>query len=311
MKISVIIPVYNEHEVLPELLSRLKTVLSHLSADYEIIFVDDGSSDSSAQIITLAHETDDNIKLIQFSRNFGHQTAVSAGIDFSTGDCVIIMDADLQDPPEFIATLLQYWKNDYQVVYAIRKKRKEGIFKRLAYKAFYRILRKLSDIDIPLDTGDFCLMDQTVVQHLKEMPERNRFVRGLRAWIGYRQIGIEYERDKRFAGEVKYTFSKLLKLAFDGLLSFSYVPLRLATLLGFTVSAFSFLCGLLVTVLRMTTDYVPQGWTSTLVIVFFLGGIQLITIGIIGEYIGRIHDEVKQRPLYIAKQLIGFKLNKN
>lgn len=306
-KLSVIVPAFCEEEVIETSYQRLKNALSALSGfDSEIIFIDDGSSDRTLDHLRAIAGSDAMVKVLSFSRNFGHQVALSAGIDRAGGDAVVIIDADLQDPPEFIPDLIRKWQEGYQVVYAIRKKRKEGFLKKAAYSIFYRMLRRLSNIDIPVDTGDFCLIDRTIVQHLKRLPERNRFVRGLRSWIGYKQIGLEYERDRRFAGEVKYTMGRLMKLAFDGFISFSNVPLRLASLFGFIVSSLSFLGGAIVIFSKYVADYTPQGWTSTLVIVFFLGGIQLITIGIIGEYIGRIYDEVKQRPLYIVREEINF-----
>ncbi|MCB0490644.1 MAG: glycosyltransferase family 2 protein [Cyclobacteriaceae bacterium] len=305
--ISLVIPVFFEEENIKACYSRVKTALQSLPFQkQEIIFVDDGSKDRTLPLLKEIVNIDSSVKIISFSRNFGHQTAVTAGLKRCRGDVVVILDADLQDPPEFISTMLTKWREGYKVVYAVRTKRKENIAKRLAYAGFYRILQRLSDIPIPLDTGDFCLMDKVVVQHLNSMPERNRFVRGLRSWVGFRQVGIPYERDRRRAGEVKYTLPKLIKLAIDGLFSFSQFPLRLTTLFGLIVSSLSFVGGLIAVVLKYTDIYTPRGWTSTLVIVFFLGGIQLIAIGIIGEYVGRIYDEVKQRPQYVVEEEINF-----
>lgn len=301
--LSVLIPMFSESEVVLECYERVKTVLQSLDPmDHEILFVDDGSKDNTLELLKAIRKKDDSVRVISFSRNFGHQAAVTAGLERTRGHAVIIMDADLQDPPELIPKLIEKWQSGFQVVYAIRRKRKEGWFKRMSYTAFYRLLKKLADVDIPLDSGDFCLMDRIVVDQLNRMPERNRFVRGLRSWIGFRQIGLEYERDRRHAGEVKYTIPKLIKLGLDGLLSFSYTPLRLATFLGFITSSISFVSGIAVMISKYVADYTPRGWTSTLVIVFFLGGVQLITLGIIGEYIGRVYDEVKKRPVYIVEE---------
>ena len=303
---SVVIPIYNEQEIIPELYNRLTKVLSQYQEPYEIIFIDDGGSDKSVEILKDFQKNDGHIKIISFSRNFGHQIAVCAGIDHASGDAVIIMDGDLQDPPEVLPLFIEKWKEGFEVVYGIRKKRKEFILKRMAYSIFYRLLKKISNVNIPLDSGDFSIIDKKIVATMKQMEERNRFVRGIRSWIGFRQTGLEYERDKRYAGEVKYTLRKLIRLAFDGLLSFSYVPLQAASLMGFIISFVSFFGILVVIFLRLFTDLSIPGFASTAVLILFLGGIQLITIGIIGEYVGRIYDEVKQRPLYIKKESIGF-----
>jgi dolichol-phosphate mannosyltransferase len=304
---SVIIPIYNEQEIIPELYHRLTKTLTALESDYEIICVDDGSQDRSYAMIKELSESDSHIKLLSFSRNFGHQAAVTAGLNFATGEAVIVMDGDLQDPPELIPQLAEKWRNGYDVVYAIRKARKEGFFKKACYKAFYRVLSAMSEIDIPLDSGDFCLMSKKVVVRLNQLPERNRFIRGLRSWVGFAQIGIEYERDKRFAGKEKYTFRKLMTLALDGIFSFSKMPLRMASILGFSISIVSFLFIFQTLIEKLFFDISPQGWTSTVIIISFFGGIQLIMIGLVGEYLVRIYDEVKQRPVYILKDMIGFK----
>lgn len=307
IELSVIVPVYNEQEVLPTLFERLHNALKSLPMSYEVIFIDDGSVDDSLKILESFCLKGKQFKTISFSRNFGHQLAVSAGLDLAFGEAVVIIDADLQDPPELIANLVKKWQEGYKVVYTIRKKRKENLFKRVAYKIYYQLLHKLADINIPLDSGDFCLMDQKVVKLIRSLPERTRFIRGLRSWVGFKQIGIEYERDKRFAGKPKYTFSKLLTLALDGIISFSGAPLRLAVFFGFIVSSLSLAYGIYIIASRLlsTANQIP-GWASLLTAVMFLGGIQLVIVGLVGEYITRIFNEVKGRPLYIVDKIIGF-----
>ncbi len=303
---SIVIPIYNEHETIPELYRRLKVVVDTLDGKTEIILVDDGSHDNSYELLKDINKHDPRVKIIRFSRNFGHQTAISAGIDASSGEAVILMDGDLQDPPEVLPQFISKWRENFDVVYAIRRNRKENLFKRTAYAVFYRLLKKLSYLDIPLDSGDFCLMDKRVIDTIKGMRERARFIRGLRTWAGFRQTGLEYERDYRFAGEPKYTFSSLLRLAYDGLFSFSTVPLRLAVYAGFLFSGIAFLGGLLIIYRRLVHGIDVVGWASTIVIIIFLGGIILATLGVIGEYISRIYDEVKNRPLYVIQEKIGF-----
>ena len=303
---SIVIPIYNEEENLPELYNRLTDVMTSLQEPYEVIFVDDGSKDNSLNIMREMHQRDKRIKTISLSRNFGHQIAISAGIEYARGKAVIVMDGDLQDPPEVLPPFIQKWKEGWDAVYAIRRKRKENLLKRAAYAIFYRLLKKISSIDIPLDSGDFSIMDRKIVDILKSMPERTRFVRGIRTWVGFKQVGLEYERDKRFAGKPKYNFKKLVKLALDGLISFSYVPLKLAVSFGFVISGVSFLGAIATLFQRLFTDTTVPGYATTVISILFLGGIQLITIGILGEYIGRIYDEVKQRPLYIIQEIIGF-----
>ena len=307
MKYSVVIPIYNEEENIPLLHARLTTVMSGLGESYEIIMVNDGSADSSLELLEEIAKGDKCLKVVNFARNFGHQIAITAGLNHSSGDAVIVMDGDLQDPPEVLPQFINKWKEGYEVVYAIRRKRKENIFKRTAYFSFYRIMKKLSYLDIPLDSGDFSIIDRKVVDQLKNMPEKNRFVRGLRTWIGYRQIGLEYERDERNAGTPKFTLSKLMQLAFDGLVSFSYTPLRLATNLGFCTTGVAFVAALFYVIKKLIvgTEEVA-GFPTLIVAVLFLGGIQLLTIGILGEYVGRIHEEVKGRPLYIVGSKVNF-----
>lgn len=303
---SVVIPVFNEEEVLESLYARLTRVCEKLAGSYEIIFVDDGSEDGSLALLKELHGRDGRIKIVQLSRNFGHQIALTAGLDSVSGDVVMVMDADLQDPPEVLPQFIEKWREGYDVVYAIRKERKEGVLKRAGYKLFYRGLRGLADIDIPLDTGDFCVMDRRVVSLLGQMPERRRFIRGIRSWVGLKQIGLEVERDRRYAGEAKYSLGKLWALAIDGVLSFSLLPLRMVTCMGLVISAFSLLCAVGLMVLKLSFGIPLQGWTSLAVAVLFLGGIQTMGVGIVGEYVGRIYDEVRQRPLYVVGDKIGF-----
>jgi glycosyltransferase involved in cell wall biosynthesis len=302
---SVVIPIFNEEKTIPELYKRLTDVMKELKDNYEIIFIDDGSKDLSLDLIQSFSIKDKHIKCVSLSRNFGHQIAISAGIRYSSGQATILMDGDLQDPPEIIPSLVKKWEQGFEVVYAIRKKRKENILKRFLYKLFYLILRKLSHIEIPLDTGDFSLIDKRVVDLLNSMPEKNRFIRGIRAWIGLKQIGVEYEREPRFAGTSKYSLRKLIALALDGIVSFSYWPLKLATKAGFFISIASFLGGLFYFIYWLLRGDAPKGFTTLAILILLLAGIQFIMIGIMGEYIGRIHEEVKNRPLFIAKKLIG------
>lgn len=306
---SIVTPVYNESETINEFLNRLSTVMQTLGKPYEIILVNDGSKDDSLEIMLNRRKEDKRIKIVDLTRNFGHQIAISAGIHFSKGHTVVIMDADLQDPPEIIPKLVEKLNEGYEVVYGVRRKRKENIFKRAAYFIFYRTLKKMSNIEIPLDSGDFSAMSRRVVNLLKYMPERNRFIRGLRSWVGFKQIGLEYERHKRYAGKAKYTFLKLLKLALDGMISFSYVPLRIASFIGFIISIMSFVGIIVVIYLKLFTTIPFKGVSALAIIILFLGGIQLLLIGILGEYIGRIYDETKQRPLYATRELYGFNEN--
>lgn len=308
-KISLVIPCYNEQEVLPQLFQRITKSAEAWNKDWEAICIDDGSKDNTWQLLYEKSQKDPRWKAISFSRNFGHQTAVSCGIEYATGDAVIVMDADLQDPPEELSRYIEKWEEGYEVVYAIREKRKENFFKRSAYWLFYRILSKMVDFDIPLDSGDFSLMDKKVADALRSMPERHRFVRGLRAWSGFKQIGLKYERQKRAKGEPKYDFKKLLQLAFDGILSFSSMPLTLASHLGIIVSGVSLL-GIVFTFLqRIFKEYFAQlgiapvpGFATTVISILFLGGVQLIFLGIIGAYLSRIYDEVKGRPKWIIRR---------
>lgn len=311
-KISIVIPCYNEEEVLDQLFTRVTKSAKTWKRRWEVICIDDGSKDTTWQKLKKQSEKHPRWKALSFSRNFGHQTAISCGLHHAHGDAVIVMDADLQDPPEELHRYISKWEEGYDVVYAIRTKRKEGVLKRLGYKAFYRILSKLVDFNIPLDSGDFSLMDKKVVEVLRNMPERNRFVRGLRAWSGFKQVGLEYERSERFAGETKYPFKKLLKLAFDGVFSFSTIPLTLASYFGLVVSSLALIGAIFTLFQKLFSSSFAKiglgpvpGYATILMSVLFLGGIQLIFLGIIGSYLSRIYDEVKGRPQWIIKETVG------
>jgi glycosyltransferase involved in cell wall biosynthesis len=306
-RLSAIIPVYNERENLDALTSRLHPVLENSSAgSFEVLFVDDGSGDGSSELLDELSRRDRHYKVIHFARNFGHQSALQAGLDAARGDAVVLLDADLQDPPELISRFVEKWGEGYEVVYAIRRKRKESLWKRAAYNTFYRTMKIIAEIDTPLDAGDFCLMDRRVVATLVALRERNRFLRGLRSWVGFRQTGVEYERESRHAGEPKYTVRKLIGLALSGYIGFSAMPLRLAAWLGFLSAAAGFFVSVWAVVERLTARTVPQGWTSIIAIILLVSGVQLIMLGVIGEYIGRVYDEVRQRPLYIVGSRVGF-----
>lgn len=310
--ISIVIPIFNEEEILQQLYDRLVGAAPLWKEEYEIILVDDGSSDKSLEIMRGFVAQNPNFKVIKLSRNFGHQPAISAGIKKAKGDAVIVMDGDLQDPPEELPRFLDKWREGNHVVYAIRTKRKEGFFKKLAYKLFYRFLARVSNIDIPIDSGDFCVMDRKVVDALNiSMPENIRFVRGLRAYAGFKQVGVTYERAERAGGEVKFTFRKLVRLAIDGIFDFSTFPLRLATYLGLLISIPSFILGVFFFVHRILDfkvfGYSPQdtpGMATLAVAMFFLGGVVLVILGVIGEYLGRIYIEVKRRPYYLIEEEI-------
>ncbi len=302
--ISVVIPLFNEQENIPALYSRLTTVLGQSEPNYELVFVDDGSKDNSTRLLREICTRDDRVILLELARNFGHQVAVSAGLDYSRGEGVIVMDADLQDPPEVLPQFISKWREGHDVVYAIREHRKEHWFKCGAYSLFYRLLQRIANINIPLDSGDFCIMDRRVVNLLVSMPERNRFVRGIRSWVGLNQVGLAYERQSRHAGKPKYTFNRLIYLALDGLVSFSFVPLRMIAVIGLGVSVISILLAVAYTFQKLTHGLYPPGFATTIVAILFLAGVQLITIGVIGEYVGRIFEEVKRRPLYIVRRVV-------
>ena len=310
--ISIVIPIFNEEENLQNLYNRLTAAAPSWGEDYEIVLVDDGSRDSSLTMMRIMSEKDSRVRVVKLSRNFGHQPAISAGIKIAKGDAIVIMDGDLQDPPEELNRFLDKWREGYEVVYAIRTKRKEGFFKKMAYSTFYRLLAWISDIEIPLDSGDFCVMDRKVVNVLvQEMPEQLRFVRGMRAYAGFKQVGVTYERAERAAGEVKYTFKKLVQLALDGLFGFSSFPLRLAPYMGCLISIPSFFLGIFFVLHRLigfkVFGHAPEetpGTASLAVGMYFLGGVILIILGILGEYIGRIYIEVKKRPFFVIDEVI-------
>lgn len=309
--ISIVIPIFNEEENLTQLYTRLTNASPSWKDSYEVVLVDDGSVDQSYSMMKELSERDAHFKIVKLSRNFGHQAAISAGIKTAKGDAVVVMDGDLQDPPEELHRFLDKWREGYEVVYAVRTKRKEHLLKKAAYAIFYRILDLISEIDIPLDSGDFCVMDRKVVNvMLQQMPEKIRFVRGLRAFSGFKQIGVKYERAQRAAGEAKYTLKKLIQLAIDGLFGFSTFPLRLATYFGFIIAIPSFLLGFFFVIHRIfdfkVLGYSPSdtpGLATLAVGTFFIGGLTLIILGILGEYIGRIYYEVKKRPQYIIEKI--------
>lgn len=302
--ISIVVPVFNETEVIEVFYRRCKSVFNSLeSFNYEIVFVDDGSKDDSYKKMIRLADFDQNVKIIKFSRNFGHQIAITAGMDIASGNAIVIIDADLQDPPEIIKDFLRKWEEGYDVVYGVREKR-EGENKMKLYTAsfFYRILKVFTKIDIPVDTGDFRLLSKKAVSHLRELREHDRFVRGLVSWIGFKQTAVHYHRDKRYAGETKYPYKKMIKFALDGITSFSSVPLKLATTLGYITSIFAFVYACSVFI-QKALGVTVQGWATIMVGMLFLGGIQLICLGIMGEYIARIFNQTKNRPMYIVDEV--------
>ena len=305
-KYSLVLPIYDEEDTIPELVRRLGELMDRFDGEAEAILVDDGSSDSSYELMVAARERDPRFKLLRLSRNFGHQIAVTAGLDVASGEAVIVMDADLQDPPEVALDLAARWREGYDVVYAVREERHgESRFKEATAAGFYRLFKRMSDVDVPLDVGDFRLVDRRALDAFRSMRESNRYVRGMFSWIGFRQVGVPFTREERFAGETKYPLRKMVKFATDGIVSFSAYPLRLALKVGFVVSAFSFLLGIVFLVSRLFGFYSVPGLASIAVFVAFLGGIQLLLLGIVGEYIARIHDEVKGRPLYLVSETQG------
>jgi glycosyltransferase involved in cell wall biosynthesis len=299
---SVIAPIYNEIGNLPELYQRVKKVMEDQGETWELILVDDGSRDGSTELIRKLAQNDDHVNPVIFARNFGHQIAVTAGLDFSRGDAIVIMDADLQDPPEVIPDLIAKWREGYHVVYAVRTEREgESWFKTFTASLFYRMIYRITDVKIPLDTGDFRLMDRKVVDVMNDMREKHRFLRGMSAWVGFRQVGVPYRRAARLTGETKYPLKKMVKFASDAITGFSYFPLQLAMYIGFIAAGMSIIAIPIAVVLRLAGNQIT-GQATTLIAVLFLGGVQLICVGILGEYIGRIYDEVKGRPLYVVSE---------
>ena len=308
MLLSVILPCYNEEQIIAQTYCQLTQILQSLNnIDYELVFIDDGSEDSTFSILAGLQQEDPHIRIVQLSRNFGQQMATTAGMEHARGEAVILMDADLQDPPELIPDMISEWKKGFDVVYGERTERpNEGLLKRLTSRAFYQIIHHLSDVEIPQNTGDFRLMDRTVVQAFLTLHERGRFVRGLISWLGFRQTGLYFRRPVRQAGKTKYPFTKSLKLAADAMVSFSSRPLKLATWLGFSASGVALAGIVYALIMRLLTDIWVTGWTALFIAVLFMGGVQLICMGIIGEYIGRIYAETKCRPLYLIQKKLGF-----
>ncbi len=305
-RISVAIPVYNEEQGIATLLARVTAVLDRLpGGPHEIVLADDGSRDGSWELLERAATADPRIVVIRLSRNFGHQAALSAALDYASGDVVVPMDADLQDAPEAIPRFLEEYKKGFDVVYAVRTRRKESWILRVGYALFYRVMSLLSNIEVPLNSGDFCLMSRRVVDQLNNAPERHRYLRGLRAWVGFSQTGIEVERAERFAGEPKYTFRKLFQLAFDGIFAFSVVPLRAATVVGVCATSLATLFAIYSLYVKLFGGDPPPGFTAAILTTIFLSGVQLLFLGVIGEYLGRIYEELKRRPRYIVRQVIG------
>jgi dolichol-phosphate mannosyltransferase len=308
--LSVVVPCFNEEKVLREANGRLIAVLEGISPNFEIVYVDDGSTDSTPDLLREMQLQENRLRAIQFSRNFGHQVAITAGLEHARGDAVVIIDADLQDPPEVIQEFFQKWLDGHDVAYGVRAEREgETAFKRGTAKLFYRFINRLSDTAIPLDTGDFRLMDRRVVDALLAMPERDRFVRGLVSWLGFSQVAVPYRRAPRFAGETKFSLFKMMRFATDGIVSFSILPLRLATWIGFAASGIALVEIVVALFDRLFTNGLVRGWTSTVIAIWFVGGVQLICMGIIGEYVGRIYGESKRRPLYVVRERMGFEAN--
>lgn len=306
MQVSVVVPIFNEEENIPELYKRLRATIPKIAKKYEIIFVNDGSVDESLNLLKRLRNKDYKIKIISFSRNFGHMAAVDAGLSLTSGEWVVIMDADLQDPPELIPEMIIKAKKGFDVVYGVKRNRKEGVFRRVLFSSFYKTLNGIASYKMPMDAGTFSVVNRRVVKVLVNLPEKNKYLSGLRSWVGFSQTGFVYDRRKRFSGR-EASLTRLFKLAFDGIFSFSYIPLRLASILGFACAFLAFLSIIGVFILRIFFGFGIIGWASTTSIILLVGGIQLITLGIIGEYLARIYDEVKNRPEYIIKEKFGFK----
>lgn len=312
IKYSIIVPMYNEEEVIHESYKRLTKVMESTNESYEIIFINDGSRDKTLEIAEELCQKDKHLKVINFSRNFGHQIAVTAGMEYSSGQAVVIIDADLQDPPEVILQMIAKWKEGYDVVYGRRLKRKgETFFKKITAKLFYRFLDSMTSVTMPVDTGDFRLIDRKVCDTMNSLTEKNRYVRGLVSWVGYKQTAVEYVREERFAGETKYPLKKMLKLAADAIMSFSYKPLKIAGFVGALLSVFSFIYLIIIIWQRLFTNTTVTGWASILAVMLFFNGVTLILHSVTGEYIGRIYEETKNRPLYIVRDTIGFEQEDN
>ncbi len=304
---SLVIPIYNEEECLPELVARLQGLMDQLDGPSEVVFVDDGSKDKSYGMILDVCRSDARFRTIQLSRNFGHQMAITAGLDFASGSAVVVMDADLQDPPEVVLEMAEKWREGCEVVHAVRIKREgESAFKTASASWFYRVLAKLGDVDTPGNAGDFRLVDRKALDAFRQMRETNRYVRGMFGWVGFRQCTVEYSRPARFAGTTKYPLRKMMKFAFDGIISFSNAPLRIALRIGFILSFLSITAAIVTLFLKFSGALEVPGWTSMIFAITFLGGVQLLTIGVMGEYISRIHDEVRGRPLYLVRETQGF-----
>ena len=311
-KYSIVVPIFNEEAIIPELHRRLSAMLDGLDGPSELILVNDGSRDRSIELMRDIAARDPRVKVLSFSRNFGHQMAITAGIDHAAGEAVVVIDADLQDPPEVIPDLIKAWQNGAELVYAQRSERKgETLFKKFTASFFYRLITSMTDLKIPVDTGDFRLMDRKVVEALKAVREHHRFMRGLSIWVGFKQAGVQYVRQERFAGETKYPLKKMVRFATDGITSFSYVPLQLATTAGFIFAGVALVSIPVVAILRLLGNNFFGGQATTLIAVLLLGGVQLIFLGILGEYLGRIYDEVKKRPLYIVSEKLGFNDNQS
>ena len=305
---SVVIPAYNEEEVIYETYKRLTQVMVGMDKPYELVFVNDGSRDRTAEIIAGFCAEDESVRLVNFSRNFGHMPAISAGMDYAQGEAIFIIDADLQDPPEIFPQMAEKWREGYHVVYGQRQKREgESWFKKASSKFFYRFLRKMTSVDLPLDTGEFRLIDRKVCDAVNRMPEKHRYIRGLVSWVGFRQTAVLYVRQERFAGKTKYPLRKMISFAMDAITAFSYKPLKLATSLGFFISFFSFVYLAVIFYQRFFTDVTITGWASTMGVILFTQGIVMMILGLMGEYIGRIYEEIKNRPIYIVQEVIGGK----
>jgi len=304
----VVIPAYNEEEVIYETYKRLTQVMVGMDKPYELVFVNDGSRDRTAEIIAGFCAEDESVRLVNFSRNFGHMPAISAGMDYAQGEAIFIIDADLQDPPEIFPQMAEKWREGYHVVYGQRQKREgESWFKKASSKFFYRFLRKMTSVDLPLDTGEFRLIDRKVCDAVNRMPEKHRYIRGLVSWVGFRQTAVLYVRQERFAGKTKYPLRKMISFAMDAITAFSYKPLKLATSLGFFISFFSFVYLAVIFYQRFFTDVTITGWASTMGVILFTQGIVMMILGLMGEYIGRIYEEIKNRPIYIVQEVIGGK----